>query len=145
VQQTPADQDQGLAVEEEVTTNHMAAAEAKVEAPLAMAEVLIVEVAAAMGAGTVGPEVDKEVDRMAEDSHTEVEANRVVVAMVSNNNTKVNKVAILDSFTLACGVERRKRQDELSFRDTQFGVSLFVCLVVASSCQEGSKHGSSNI
>ena len=112
VRQTPADQDQGSAVEEEVeevTTNPTAAAEDKAVGLPAMAEALIMEVEAAMVAGTVGAVVDKEVGRMAEDNRTEeVEANKVVVvavAMVSNNNTKVNKVAILDSSALSCGVE----------------------------------------
>jgi hypothetical protein len=96
VPQTLADQDQGSAVEvaEEATTNHMAAEEDKPAALQAMAEVHMAQVEAGMAEGMVAVEVD---------NHTvEVEANKVVVvvAMVSNNNTKVNKVAILDNPTL---------------------------------------------
>jgi hypothetical protein len=107
VPQTLADQDQGSAVEvaEEATTNHMAAVEDKPAALQAMAEVHMVQVEAGMAAGMAAMEVDKEAHHMVEDNHTvEVEANKavvVVVAMVSNNNTKVNKVAILDNPTLS--------------------------------------------
>jgi hypothetical protein len=81
----------------------MAAVEDKPAALQAMAEVHMAEVEAAMAAGMVAVEVDKEAHHMVEDNHTvEVEANKaVVVAMVSNNNTKVNKVAILDNPTLS--------------------------------------------
>src|SRR3954453_2688964 len=89
VPQTLADQGQGSAVEvaEEATTNHMVAVEDKPAALQAMAEVHMAEVEAAMAAGMVAVEVDKEVRHMVEDNHTvEVEANKaVVVAMVSNN------------------------------------------------------------
>lgn len=105
VPQTLADQDQGSAVEvaEEATTNHMAAVEDKPAALQAMAEAHMVQVEAGMAAGLVAMEVDKEAHHMVEDNHTvEVEANKaVVVAMVSNNNTKVNKVAILGNPTLS--------------------------------------------
>jgi hypothetical protein len=105
VPQTLADQDQGSAVEvaEEATTNHMAAVEDKPAALQAMAEVHMVQVEAGIAAGMAAVEVDKEAHHMEEDNHTvEVEANKaVVVAMVSNNNTKVNKVAILGSPTLS--------------------------------------------
>ena len=112
VPQTPADQDQDSAVEEEVTTSPTAvAAEGKAAVVLAMVEVRMVEVEAAILAGTAAVVVGKEVDRMAEDNHTtEVEASKVVVVpvMVSNNNTKVNKAAILDSCALSCSVNWRK-------------------------------------
>jgi hypothetical protein len=109
VPQTLADQDQGSAVEvaEEATTNHMAAVEDKPAALQAMAEVHMVQVeagiAAGMAAGMAAVEVDKEAHHMEEDNHTvEVEANKaVVVAMVSNNNPQVNKVAILGNPTLS--------------------------------------------
>lgn len=102
VPQTLADQDQGSAVEV-ATTNHMAVVEDKPAALQAMAEVHMAQVEAGMAAGMVAVVVDKEAHHMVEDNHTvEVEANKevVVVAMVSNNNTKVNKVAILDNPTL---------------------------------------------
>ena len=69
---------------------------------LAMAEVHMVQVEAAMAAGMAVVAADKEAHHMVEDNHTVVVgANKaVVVAMVSNNNTKVNKVAILDNPTL---------------------------------------------
>ena len=111
VPQTPADQDQDSAGEEEVTTNPTAAAGAKAAVVLAMVGVRMAGAEAAILAGTVAVVVGKEVDRMAEDNHTtEVEANKVVVVpgMVSNNSTKVNKVAILDSCALGCGVNWRK-------------------------------------
>jgi hypothetical protein len=104
VRQTLADQDQGSAVEvaEEATTHHMVAVEDQPPALQAMAEVHMVQVEAAMVAGMVVVAADKEAHHMVEDNHTvEVGANKaVVVAMVSNNNTKVNKVAILDNSTL---------------------------------------------
>jgi hypothetical protein len=51
--------------------------------------------------GTVARGVDK-VDRMAKDNRMEgAKANKAVMAMVSNNNTKVNKVAIPDSLALS--------------------------------------------
>ena len=79
----------------------MAAVEDQPAALLAMAEVHMVQVEATMAAGmVVVAAADKEVHHMVEDNHTvEVGANKavVVVAMVSNNNTKVNKVAILDN------------------------------------------------
>jgi hypothetical protein len=102
VPQTLADQDQGSAVEV-ATANHMAAVEDKLAALQAMAEVHMVQVEAGIAAGLVAMEVDKEAHHMVEDNHTvEVEANKVVVvAMVSNNNTKVNKVAILDNPALS--------------------------------------------
>jgi hypothetical protein len=106
VPQTLADQDQGSAVEvaEEATTNPMAAVEDKSAALQAMAEVHMVQVEAGMAAVMVAVEVDKEAHHMVGDNHTaEVQANKAVVvaAMVSNNNTKVNKVAILGSPTLS--------------------------------------------
>ena len=107
VPQTLADQGQGSAVEvaEEATTHHMAAVEDQPAALQVMAEVHMAQVEAAMAAGMVVVAADKEAHHMVEDNHTvevEVEANKaVVVAMVSNNNTKVNKVAILDSPTLS--------------------------------------------
>jgi hypothetical protein len=105
VPQTPADQDQGSAVEvvEEATTHHMAAVEDQPAALQAMAEVHMAQVEAATAAGMVAVAADKEAHHMAEDNHTvEVAANKaVVVAMVSNNNTKVSKVAILDNPTLS--------------------------------------------
>jgi hypothetical protein len=76
----------------------MAAVEDQPAALLAMVEVHMVQVEAAMAAGMVVVVADKEAHHMVEDNHTvEVGANKVVVvvAMVSNNNTKVNKVAIL--------------------------------------------------
>jgi hypothetical protein len=97
VPQTPEDQDQGLAVEvgdREVTINPMAAAEEdKVADPMVRAVVVAMANKAAMVAGTVVVAVDKEVDPM---------ARAAVVAMVNNSNTKVNKVATPDSFTLSC-------------------------------------------
>jgi hypothetical protein len=81
----------------------MAAVEDQPAALLAMAEVHMALVQAAMAAGMVVVAADKEAHHMVEDNHTvEVGANKavVVVAMVSNNNTKVNKVAILDNPTL---------------------------------------------
>ena len=138
VPQTPVDQDQDLAVEV-VITNHMGAVEVKAAALLDTAEVHMVE--AAIVVGLVAVEVDKEVDHMAEDNRImEVEVNRpvvvAVVAMVSNNNTKVNKVAILDSLALSYGSGEEKVRDGVSFRDTQLGVNLFLYLVMASSCQK---------
>ena len=105
VPQTLADQDQGSAAEvvEEATTHHMAAVEDQPAALQAMAEVHMVQVEAAMAADMVAVAADREAHHMAEDNHTvEVAANKAVVAaMVSNNNTKVSKVAILDNSTLS--------------------------------------------
>jgi hypothetical protein len=100
--QTLADQDQGSAVEvaEEATTHHMAAVEDQsAAAPQAMAEVHMVQVEAAMAAGMAAVAADKVAHHMVEDNHmAEVGPHKaVVVAMVSINNTKVNKVAILDN------------------------------------------------
>jgi hypothetical protein len=89
---TPEVQVQDSAVEV-VTTNPMVAAEDKAADPMARAAVVVMANKAAMVAGTVAVAVDKEVDPLPQAA--------VAVAMVNNSNTKVNKVAILDSLTLS--------------------------------------------
>lgn len=107
--QIPEDQDPASAdevVQEAATTNHMAAAEevkaaAKVALPVMVVRMVEAEATTVVVVvvGTVARGVDR-VGRMAKDNRTgEARANRVgaAMAMVSNNNTKVNKVVILDS------------------------------------------------
>lgn len=136
VPQTPEDLDQGSVVEvghQEVTTHLMAAVEAdKAAHPMARAVVVVDMVnRAAMVAGTVVAGVDKEVDRMAR-------VAPVVVAMVNNSNTKVNKVAILDRLILNCWFMRREGK-AISRYPIRF--NLFLCLVVASNWQKSFKMG----